>query len=309
MDLDEYLVSRGQQVEEALGEFIRSRYQKGIMELAAYAVTGGKRVRGIMAILVCEALGGTVDRAKTAAVAVELCQAASLAKDDIQDNDEMRRGRPSFWKQYGIQLAVLVPDMLIPHATLFTQQYGPRALGTVISAWGNVTRGQLLDFPRFRRLFPLAAEDYDTIIALKTAPLFSAASELGCRASKKEWFLEVSRKYGHETGLAFQYYDDACDLLGAIGQPWQAVAKGDLPVSIQALKVLVDGGDQVTESDALQVMSLGAKHLKEAQAAAETFPNSDFKHLLIELPQWGCRALLAESLGVERVNESRLPGI
>ena len=309
MDLAEYLVSRGGQVEGALNEFIKSHYRSGIMEMAAYAVTGGKRVRGIMSILVCEALGGTVEQAKTAACAVELCQAASLAKDDIQDNDEMRRGKPSFWKQYGMQLAVLVPDMLIPHATLFTQQYGPRALGTVIAAWGNVTRGQLLDFPSFRRLFPLAAEDYASIIALKTAPLFSAAAELGCRASKKEWFLEVSKTYGHETGMAFQCYDDACDLIGAIGQPWEAVAKGPLPVSIQALKFLVDGGDRVSEKDALTTMYLGAEHLKKAQEAADTFPMSNVKDLLIELPQWGCRSLLIEAFGQEKVNEGGLPGI
>ena len=309
MDLGEYFISRRSQVEEALSSFIKTHYHSGMMEMAAYAVTGGKRVRGVMAILVCEALGGTVEQAKTAACAVELCQSASLALDDIQDNDEMRRGRPAFWKQYGMQLAVLVPDMLVPHATLFTQQYGPRALGTIVLAWGNITRGQLLDFPNLRRLFPLATEDYSTIIALKTASLFAATAELGCRASKKEWFLEVSKTYGHETGMAFQCYDDACDLLKTIGQPWEAVSKGPLPVSLQALKILVGGDSIVSEEDSLRAMHLGAEYLKKAQQAAQTFPDSEVKDLLVELPQWGCRSLLIEALGMERVNEGRLPGI
>ncbi len=86
-------------VEEWLKTFIHSRFpDQNLREMVSSVVTGGKRLRGIMCVMNCEALGKPPKEAEHAACALELAHAASLVKDDVMDNDEMRRGLPSFFK-------------------------------------------------------------------------------------------------------------------------------------------------------------------------------------------------------------------
>ena len=184
MNLNEFLAEKRGMVDVALREFIHSRYEDDMLEMAAHVVVDGKRHRGIMALMCCEAVGGSPDRALTAACAVELAHAASLVKDDIMDQDASRRGKMSFWKRFGFDLGLLLPDVILPHAILFTEEYGPRATLAVVDAWGKIAKGQLLDFPPGRGR---STPSYEQIIALKTAPLFEVACELGIRAAKMDW--------------------------------------------------------------------------------------------------------------------------
>lgn len=295
MDLDEYLESRRNMVEEGLQEFIHSRFQDELMELAAYMALGGKRLRGAMALLTCEAVGGTPEDAMIAACAVELCQAASLVKDDVMDQDEERRGKESFWKRYGLGMSLMASDLMAPHAMLFVQTYGLRAMGAVASAWARLAKGQLMDTP-VSGVFRIKEADYETIIGLKTAPLFELPAELGVRAAKKDWLINMAKLYGFHCGMAFQIYDDASDLLKFRGQPWESMTKGKLPASLQALKTRIEGGQLITEDDYTKTLELAEPLISGAQKAAQAFPDSSVKDHLFSLPQYCCNALLAEAL-------------
>lgn len=299
--LKAYIDSRRAMVNEALQGFIHDRYQGSLEEMAAYAITGGKRLRGVMAVLVCEALGGTAQRALFAACAVELAHSSSLVSDDVMDNDQSRRGLPSFWKRFGFGMASLFPHVVVPHAIQFTGVYGPRALGTVVTAWADVTRGQVMDYPRARGLLPVRSQDYGMVCGLKTAPLFSAAAELGVRASGKEWFLGMAKQYGQNTGIAFQVYDDACDLLQVVGQPWESASRGPLPVSLQALRMAVGGETLVREEDVLRTLELAGQYLEKAEQAARAFPDGQLRAHLVEFPRSCCQAQLEEAGGAEAV--------
>ena len=68
------------------------------------------------------------------ACAVELAHAANLVKDDVMDKDEVRRGLPSFFKRFGLDLALLASVVLLPHAQTCLQTYGLRATLDVAKA-------------------------------------------------------------------------------------------------------------------------------------------------------------------------------
>ena len=100
MQLTQYMDTRREMVDEALADFLQERYGgSDFLHMTASMVAQGKRLRGIMSLLTCEAVSGEPDKALIAACAVELCQAASLVKDDVCDNDEVRRGGMAFWKE------------------------------------------------------------------------------------------------------------------------------------------------------------------------------------------------------------------
>src|SRR5512142_2173786 len=80
----------------------------------------GKRIRPVVALLCCESSGGDWHTAVPAAAAIELLHNFSLIHDDIEDNDVMRRGRPTVWKVWGIPQAINAGDALytMAHTTL-----------------------------------------------------------------------------------------------------------------------------------------------------------------------------------------------
>ena len=307
VEAQKYFEEKAAFVEQGLQEFVHSRFEDSLSEMAVYLAVGGKRLRGVMSLLTCEAVGGEPEEALVAACAVELSQAASLAKDDVMDRDDRRRGKPAFWKAFGIDLALLVPDVIVPHAALLTQTYGLRALRAVISSWAEVARGQLMDFPRAKiPLTKVKPEDYEKIISLKTAPLFEVACELGVRAAKKDWLVNLGRQYGFNLGMAFQITDDFCDLSQAEGKTWESVSRGDLPVSLASLKLKLGSGDTVSPEDPPRVIVLADQYLKAAVQAAKAFPETAVKKVLIEFPQFCCDALMKEA-EEEKVEEASTP--
>ena len=143
MDVQQYFEERAAMVDESLGTFIHERFDDEAMEIIAYMITGGKRLRGAMTLLTCEAVGGDPQDAMIAACAIELAHAASLAKDDFMDSDRVRRGRPAAWVKYGAKMAMLAPDIILPHAMEFVTAYGLRALHSVNWAWSKLTLGEM----------------------------------------------------------------------------------------------------------------------------------------------------------------------
>lgn len=292
MNLQDYLDARYQLVDKGLRMFIHGQYKDDLLEMAAHLAIGGKRLRGMMALMCCEAWGGQPERAVTAACAVELAHAVSLVKDDVMDGDSERRGGLSFWKRFGIDLGLLVPDIIMPHAVLLVQEYGAQAVLPVLKAWGQIARGQLMDFPMGGYV---GNPNYEQIISLKTAPLFEVACELGVRAAKMDWQINVAKQYGWNCGMAFQVYDDYTDLRKAVNQPWEATANGSVPLSIRALQILHGGQEVVTEEACAAVLAMGAQYLNRALASVGTFPDSEVKSLLMELPQFCCDSLIDEA--------------
>ena len=147
-----------------------------------------------------------------------------------------------------------------------------RATLDVAEAWGKITLGQRFDFP-----LGVGLRTYEQNCALQTAPLFEVSCALGIRAAKNDWLVNLGRQYGHNRGMAFQAFDDYCDLVQVVGQPWEAASKGSLPSSLRALQHQVGSDGVVTEENCTDVLDIGRRYLDAASSVTESFPESVVK--------------------------------
>jgi geranylgeranyl diphosphate synthase, type II len=173
-----------------------------------YALSGGKRVRGVICLAVSETAGGSVEAALPAAAALELTHAFSLVHDDLPalDNDAERRGRPSVWAEFGEAVAVLAGDALLAEGLRQALSYPTPALGRELAvATLGMIGGQYLDITD-------ADADLAELHRLKTGRLFAASVGLGLWvAGVAESDQATWRAFGEELGLLFQVVDDVLD--------------------------------------------------------------------------------------------------
>jgi geranylgeranyl pyrophosphate synthase len=188
-----------------------------------YAVLlGGKRMRPLLTIAACEAVGGTLEQALPAACALELIHAYSLVHDDLpaMDNDLERRGQPTVHVAFGEANAILIGDALLTEAfrVLVSGEIGiPRSL--IAHAVSMLSRhagidgmvgGQALDLAEGQNIGTL--ELLEHVHALKTGGLFAAAGGLGALSGKADLATVAKlERYGLAFGVAFQHADDILD--------------------------------------------------------------------------------------------------
>ena len=182
---------------------------------------GGKRVRPVLCLLACEAVGGTPAQALPGALALEYVHTYSLIHDDLpaMDDDDLRRGRPTNHKVFGEGHAILAGDALLTEAfgVLAAADLDPirRAAALALLAegagWRGMAGGQALDLEGEK----IAVYDLDhlrLIHRLKTGALLRAALEIGAvLGGAKSAERAALRTFGEAIGLAFQIQDDILD--------------------------------------------------------------------------------------------------
>ena len=184
------------------------------------AAGGGKGVRSALAVLSAEAAGAPPDVAIPGAVAVELIHNYSLIHDDIVDDDAERRHRPTVWKVYGIDNAVIIGDavMALAFEVLLEETTPPRAAAAADLSRANAAMiaGQSLDMTLHSRPTVTVADCWE-MISLKTGALLSHAGCVGAiLAGAPPATVQALRRFGDELGRGFQATDD---LLGIWGRP------------------------------------------------------------------------------------------
>lgn len=232
---------------------------------------------------------GAPEQAEFGASAVALAQPASLVQDEVMDKADLRQGKATCFKRFGVDLTRLLPDMLSPQTPVCLQAYRLRATRDLAVAWGKIPQGQLLDFPG-----GWAVQDYAPIGAMQRAPLFEVPWALGMGAAKPDWLLNLGHQYSHNCGMACQIFDDYWDRIPVFGQPWETAAKGKLPSSLRALRQRVRGNGLVTDENTTDVLDIGHRFLRLASSVTGSFHESVGKAHLQELPRFCCDALLAE---------------
>lgn len=180
---------------------------------------GGKRIRPLLCILSCEAVGGKRDDALRTAVAMELVHTFTLVHDDIMDNDGLRRGAPSVHVNFGEPTAILAGDLLFAKAFEICD---PKTKGILAHASSEICEGQELDMS-FEDRFDVSEEEYMEMIRKKTAVLFEAATKSGAICGKgSSRMVEALALYGLNIGLAFQIWDDVLGVMAKeekLGKP------------------------------------------------------------------------------------------
>ena len=188
-------------------------------EACRYALQGGgKRVRPALLVISCESVGGGMAEALDAAAAIEIMHNFTLVHDDIMDNADSRRGRPTLHRAWNVNDALLAGDILVGasfEALLGTRAKAQGALAAVLTrALLDVCTGQAMDL-EFERRTDVTVREYFRMIEKKTGSLLAAAAELGAlvgRGSRAQ--VAALRKFGLRLGTAFQVQDDLLDVIG-----------------------------------------------------------------------------------------------
>ena len=224
-DLTSYLEARRGLVEQALARHLDSfrGVPARLDEAMRYSLlAGGKRLRPILALAACEAVGGREEDALDAACAVEFIHTYSLVHDDLpaMDDDDFRRGRPTAHKKFGEAIAILSGDALLTESFRVAAQNrrGREAavadvvyeLGIAAGAIG-MCGGQVLDIEATGKKIDVAA--LEVLHRAKTGELLLVAVRAGARMGGGDWAaLERLTIYGRALGLAFQIVDDVLDI-------------------------------------------------------------------------------------------------
>lgn len=210
--VDPFLKAVAQRLAEQIQEF-----DPEIAGYAEYALTGqGKQLRPALVALSGEAAGQLNDDHIMAAVIVEMVHLATLVHDDVMDEAEMRRGRPTLAANWGNEISVLLGDCLFAHALKLAASFPtPEVCRAVAAATNTVCAGEILQ-TQLRKNFELSRSEYFKVVSMKTGELFALSCDLGAflgGAGPAE--RTAVRQYGLAIGTAYQVYDDCVDLFGS----------------------------------------------------------------------------------------------
>ena len=176
----------------------------------------GQRVRAKTCLDACMKLGIPYDDMLILAAAAELLHNASLIHDDIQDEDEIRRGQPTVWKKYGVNVAICAGDLLISSAYGILAGYSktsllPQIISTINRQARSAIEGQSLDV-LFKNNPQLSLEQYVGIATQKSGALFSLPLELALIAADRNDCIELARKACANFAVGYQIADDLEDV-------------------------------------------------------------------------------------------------
>jgi geranylgeranyl diphosphate synthase type II len=223
-DLNQYLDQTCARVDAALDKLLpaESAPPPTIHKAMRYSIfAGGKRIRPVLCLAACEAVGGKPAAAMPLACAVECIHTYSLIHDDLpsMDDDDLRRGKPTNHKVFGEGIAVLAGDALLTEAFALVarsqppKRYPVRVLVSDLALAAGSLRliaGQVQDLENEERHASL--DEVKTTHLNKTAALITTSIRLGAmagNASPSE--LKRLTRYGQDLGLAFQVIDDILD--------------------------------------------------------------------------------------------------
>lgn len=220
--LEHYLEERRRLIDNALTKLLpaKEEYPVNLHQALHYSLEGGKRIRPILALAACEAVGGRAKDALVAACSIELIHTFSLVHDDLPclDNDEIRRGQPTVHKKFGESIALLAGDALLSlgfeclsrnHASTSRQIQVLQELSHAIGTHGMIG-GQVADLEIREKEPDLPRLEY--IHTHKTGVLIAASLKIGgilgggTPREARELF-----KFGEYVGFTFQIVDDIID--------------------------------------------------------------------------------------------------
>ena len=188
-----------------------------LYEPISYALQiGGKRLRPALLLMACEMFGGQLDDAMPAAIGIEVFHNFTLVHDDIMDNAPLRRNKPTVYKKYNINIALLSGDGMLNLCYQYFLQSKNKSVNDILLLFSQtanqVMEGQQYDMD-FETQQQVPIDSYLEMIKLKTAVLFACSLKIGAiigNASPSD----ANRLYnfGINLGLAFQLQDDLLDV-------------------------------------------------------------------------------------------------
>ncbi len=259
-------------------------------KVAGYVLgSGGKRIRPSLVLLISRILGYTGERDIRYGAVVELIHTATLIHDDIIDQSDLRRGKPTANRKWGNQATVLVGDWLYTRTMDLCLELGDVEIMRVLtSATLQMTEGEILA-DRVRGQLDVDEDIYMDITRRKTAELFAAACSIPALFQPSTLHLtDTLAEFGRNLGLCFQLIDDVLDYTssrGELGKPVMAdLREGRVtlpmilllprlgPAQRQQIAEVVRTGvfESISEEEVLQMVATSGV-LDEVRARAAEF--------------------------------------
>lgn len=290
-----------------------SEHAPRIPEVTAHLVeAGGKRLRPMLTLAAARMCGYEGPFHIHLAATVEFIHTATLLHDDVVDESERRRGRPTANLLWDNKSSVLVGDYLFSRSFQLMVETGSlRVLDILANASATIAEGEVLQLTAAQDLATTEAT-YLQVVRGKTAALFSAATEVGgVIAGAPEEQVRALFAYGDALGVAFQIVDDLLDYGGSaaaigknVGDDFRerkltlpvikAVALADAEERAFWVRVIEKG--KQAEGDLEHAMTLMAKHgsvdasraeafawINKAQAALRALPDNALRAMLMDL--------------------------
>ncbi len=214
-EFDEYL----SMVNQAIANLKLPAQPAGLYDPIRYTLDcGGKRLRPVLVLSACEAMGGEPMSAIHQAIAIEMFHNFTLLHDDVMDNADVRRGRPTVHKKWNEETAILSGDAMLTTSTMLLAIKAGDKLATALDLFNgtamNIYEGQQYDMD-FETRLDVSVEEYIEMIRLKTSVLLGCACGMGALMAGTDFESQVAFfNYGVNLGLAFQLQDDYLDTYG-----------------------------------------------------------------------------------------------
>ena len=195
-----------------------------IENIAEYSVLGeGKRIRPLLFVLCAQLCGAKQNNLDHLSTIFEFLHAASLLHDDVLDNADLRRNKPSVRQVWGDSAAILAGDFLYSKASAIAIEWNTMdALKVMTAMVSQMVEGQMIELSQTNN-WHIRRDQYLEIIISKTAALMSAACACGAIvAGADQEKVEDLSNYGLNLGIAFQLIDDLLDYTSceeAFGKP------------------------------------------------------------------------------------------
>jgi geranylgeranyl diphosphate synthase, type II len=229
LDLPSYLRTQQEMINRELERSVPLDSESLSQSMRYSLLAGGKRIRPIICLTVCEAAGGSAEVAMPTAVALEMLHTATLIHDDLpaMDNDDYRRGKLTNHKVFGEGMALLAGDALLSysleHVLLKTEAPADRLLRVMhvlLSAIGmrGAIGGQVIDI-QIEDRDDVDLSTLESMHLQKTGALLVAAVVTGAiLADIDDDMIRRISRYGERIGLAFQIVDDILDVTSTLEQ-------------------------------------------------------------------------------------------
>jgi geranylgeranyl diphosphate synthase type II len=215
----DFLKKYNQVLQEYLDSAVAQKEPRQLYDPIKYILSlGGKRLRPVLTLMVCDFFGTDFKKAIHAALAVELFHNFSLIHDDIMDNAPLRRGQKTVHEKWDVNTAILSGDAMLILAYRFFENYEPQMFQELARLFSEtalqVCEGQQHDMD-FETRDDVTLVEYIKMIDHKTAVLLGAAMKMGAIVAEvSESDKDKIYQFGRNLGIAFQLQDDYLDVFG-----------------------------------------------------------------------------------------------
>jgi len=239
-----------------------------------YACDGGKRIRPLILVLSAEsAKVGKTNSSKLgedtfmAATAIELLHTESVIHDDIIDEENLRRGKPSFHVKYGYNSSILTADFVLGIIlNIGSKLNNPRVSSELSNAAIKMSEGEMMEI-KLAKDPKIREDDYIKVLEHKTASLFETSAKVGAILGEgEEDEIRAMATFGNLLGIAYQIHDDLID--------WNNEDR--------LFNILVKKNDQSKEFvDRMEklYLSYSIKAINELRKVSDSVPKKHLQHL------------------------------